>query len=147
MVAPKIAAIIAREALAKFGDQLPANVKETIGFIDNPKTAIQSLLRGEIKDRVKSEMTGDQHQLIENSFPRRPESDFASFRGEGLGGAGKGFERDFGYSGGGGNPRFDEAGMSLEAFKRGGKVKATAKSASNRADGIAQRGKTRGKIV
>jgi hypothetical protein len=117
MVAPKIAAIIAREALAKFGDQLPAGVKETIGFIDNPKTAIQSILRGEIKDRVKN--MGDQHQFIENYFPR-----------------------DGG--GGGGKSRFDEEGMSVEAFKRGGKVKA---KPARRIDGIAQRGKTRGRYV
>jgi hypothetical protein len=120
MVAPKIAAIIAREALAKFGDQLPAGVKETIGFVDNPKTAIQSILRGEIKNRVKDEMMGDQHQFIENYFPRD------------------------GGGGGGGKPRFDEEGMSIEAFKRGGKVKA---KPARRIDGIAQRGKTRGRYL
>jgi hypothetical protein len=127
MVAPKIAAIIAKEALAKFGDQLPSGVKEAIGFVDNPKTAIQSALRGAIKDRVKEEVMSDQGpQYIEGMFPR---------------------------SGGGGNgkPRFDEEGMSVEAFKRGGKVKSAAKSkastASSRADGIAQRGKTRGRHV
>ena len=122
MVAPKIAAIIAREALAKFGDQLPAGVKETIGFIDNPKTAIQSILRGEIKDRVKDEMMGDQHQFIENYFPRDG------------GGGGKSQMLE----------QFDEADMSTTAYKRGGKVKA---KPARRIDGIAQRGKTRGRYV
>ena len=125
MVAPKIAAIIAREALAKFGDQLPAGVKETIGFIDSPKNAILSAIRGEAKERVRDAVMGDQHQFIENSFPRSG----------GSGGKSQMLEQ------------FDEEGMSLNAYKRGGKVKATAKSASNRADGIAQRGKTRGKIM
>ena len=37
-----IAAIIARQALSKFGDQLPEGVKETVSFVDNPKAAIQS---------------------------------------------------------------------------------------------------------
>ena len=50
--------------------------------------------------------------------------------------------------GGSGKPRFDEEGVSVEAFKRGGKVKkmASGGSASSRADGIAIKGKTRGKI-
>ena len=120
MVAPKIAAIIAREALAKFGDQLPAGVKETIGFIDSPKNAILSAIRGEAKERARDAVMGDQHQFIENYF----------------GGGGGG--------GGGGKPRFDEEGMSIEAFKRGGKVKA---KPARRIDGIAQRGKTRGRYL
>ena len=127
MAAP-IAAIIAREALAKFGDQLPAGVKEAINFVDSPKRAIQGMVRDAIKDRVKDEVMGgyDQHQFTENYFPRS-------------GGVGSG------------KPRFDEEGMSVEAFKRGGKVKSAAKSkvstASSRGDGIAQRGKTRGRHV
>ena len=119
MVAPKIAAIIAREALAKFSDQLPAGVKETIGCIDSPKNAILSLIRNEAKERVREAVMGDQHQFTENYF----------------GGGG---------GGGSGKPRFDEEGMSVEAFKRGGKVKA---KPARRIDGIAQRGKTRGRYV
>ena len=57
--------------------------------------------------------------------------------------------------GGSGKPRFDEEGMSVEAFKRGGKVKkmasggmtSKASSASRRADGIATKGKTKGRFV
>ena len=52
---------------------------------------------------------------------------------------------------GGGKRAFDDEGMSTSAMKRGGKVKSTAKSkvssASRRGDGIAQRGKTRGKYL
>ena len=50
---------------------------------------------------------------------------------------------------GGGKPFFDEEGMSTSAYKRGGKVKSAAKSntASRRGDGIAQRGKTRGRYL
>jgi hypothetical protein len=123
MVAP-IVAILAREALAKFGDQLPAGVKEASGFIDNPKRVIQSAIRSAVKDRVKDEVMGDYdpHQFEVGMFPKS-----------------------------GDKPRFDEEGMSVEAFKRGGKVKSAAKSkastASSRGDGIAQRGKTRGRHV
>jgi hypothetical protein len=126
MAAP-IAAIIAREALAKFGDQLPTGVKEAISFVDSPKKAIQGMVRDAIKDRIKDEVMADQHQFTENYFPRS------------------------GGGGSGGKPRFDEEGMSVEAFKRGGKVKSAAKSkvstASSRGDGIAQRGKTRGRYI
>jgi len=126
MAAP-IAAIIAREALAKFGDQLPTGVKEAISFVDSPKRAIQGMVRDAIKDRIKDEVMVDQHQFTENYFPRS------------------------GGGGSGGKPRFDEEGMSVEAFKRGGKVKSAAKSkvstASSRGDGIAQRGKTRGRYI
>ena len=60
-----------------------------------------------------------------------------------------------GGGGGSGKPRFDEEGVSVEAFKRGGKVKKMASggmtskvsSASKRADGIATKGKTRGRFV
>ena len=130
MAAP-IAAIIARQALSKFGDQLPAGVKEVVGLIDNPKAAVQGIIRNEIKDRIKEEILGGQDsQLEEGRFGYgRPDSDFSSLRGEG----------------GGGKPQFDEQGMSVTAFKRGGKVKA--KSASSRADGIAKRGKTRGRYL
>ena len=52
---------------------------------------------------------------------------------------------------GGGKRAFDDEGMSTSAMKRGGKVKSTAKSkvssTSRRGDGIAQRGKTRGRYL
>ena len=54
-------------------------------------------------------------------------------------------DRSFSSSGGGGGkPRFDEESLSVEAFKRGGKVKA---KPARRIDGIAQRGKTRGRYL
>jgi len=118
MVAPKIAAIIARQALSKFGDQLPEGVKEAVSFVDNPKAAIQGAIRGAIKERAMSEMMGDYdpHQFTEGMFPKS----------------------------GSGKPQFDEEGMSVDAFKRGGKVKA---KPARRIDGIAQRGKTRGRYL
>jgi hypothetical protein len=46
---------------------------------------------------------------------------------------------------------YDDEGLSTTAMKRGGKVKSAAKSkvstASRRGDGIAQRGKTRGRML
>jgi hypothetical protein len=117
-MAGPLAAILARQALAKFGDQLPEGVKEAVGFVDNPKAAIQSMVRGAIKDKVRDEMMGnyDPHQFEVGMFPKS----------------------------GDGKPRFDEEGMSVEAFKRGGKVKA---KPARRIDGIAQRGKTRGRYL
>ena len=135
MVAPKIAAIIARQALSKFGDNLPEGVKEAASFVDNPRLAITGMIKRAAEDRMKEELRKlEGSRLEEGKFGYgRPESDFASFRGEGLEGGG-----------GSGKPQFDEAGMSVEAFKRGGKVKA---KPARRIDGIAQRGKTRGRYV
>ena len=135
MVAPKIAAIIARQALSKFGDNLPEGVKEAASFVDNPRSAITGMIKRAAEDRMKEELRKlEGSGLEEGKFGYgRPESDFASFRGEGLEGGG-----------GSGKPRFDEEGMSVEAFKRGGKVKA---KPARRIDGIAQRGKTRGRYV
>ena len=117
MAAP-IAAILARQALSKFGDQvLPEGVKEAVSFVDSPKRAVQGAIRNAIKERVMNEMMGnyDPHQFEVGMF-----------------------------AGSGDKPRFDEEGMSVEAFKRGGKVKA---KPARRIDGIAQRGKTRGRYL
>ena len=48
-----------------------------------------------------------------------------------------------------GGKYYDTEGLSTTAMKRGGKVKSAAKSntASRRGDGIAQRGKTRGRML
>jgi hypothetical protein len=81
----------------------------------------------------------------EGEFAAPGTGDLGQFAG-GSGGGGGG--------GGSGKPRFDEEGVSVEAFKRGGKVKKMASggmtskvsSASKRADGIAVKGKTRGKM-
>ena len=61
-------------------------------------------------------------------------------------GQGSGFGND--YAPQPGSPAFDDAknaltGLGVKAFKKGGKVS----SASKRADGCAQRGKTRGRMV
>ena len=138
-MAGPLAAIIARQALSKFGDQLPEGVKEAVSFVDNPKSAVTGMIKRAAEDRMKEELRKLQgSQLEEGKFGYgRPESDFASFRDEGLEGGG-----------GSNKPRFDEEGMSVEAFKRGGKVKAkSAAKPARRIDGIAQRGKTRGRYL
>ena len=59
-------------------------------------------------------------------------------------------DRSISSSGGGGKAYTDdELSSGSAAFKRGGKIKSTAKSstASRRGDGIAQRGKTRGRML
>lgn len=60
-------------------------------------------------------------------------------------------DRSFSSSGGGKAYTDDELSSSTSAFKRGGKVKFAAKSkastASRRGDGIAQRGKTKGRYL
>ena len=43
--------------------------------------------------------------------------------------------------------QMQEAGKPVMGMKKGGKVKSKSSSASKRADGCAQRGKTRGKFV
>ena len=59
-------------------------------------------------------------------------------------------DRSISSSGGGGKAYTDdELSSGSAAFKRGGKIKSTAKSstASRRGDGIAKRGKTRGRML
>jgi len=108
--------------------------KDTIGAVTDPKGFVGGVLKDTAKDYFKEKVD-------------IPEEDRSFTSSDG---GGKGFERDFEYSGGGGKPQFDEEGMSVTAMKRGGKVKPVAKSkvstASSRGDGIAQRGKTRGRM-
>ena len=60
-------------------------------------------------------------------------------------------DRSFSSSGGGKTYTDDELSSGTSAFKRGGKVKSAAKSkastTSRRGDGIAQRGKTKGRYL
>jgi hypothetical protein len=41
----------------------------------------------------------------------------------------------------------DKAGRAMPGMKKGGKVKMSGSSASKRADGVAHKGKTKGKMV
>ena len=110
------------------------------GFFNNyvstdPKGFVSNVVKDTAKDYFKEKV-------------EIPEEDRSFSSSDG---GGKGFERDFEYGGGGGKPQFDEAGMSMTAMKRGGKVKSAPKSkvstASSRGDGIAQRGKTKGRLI
>ena len=109
--------------------------KDTISAVTDPKGFVSNVVKDTAKDYFKEKV-------------EIPEEDRSFSSSDG---GGKGFERDFEYGGGGGKPQFDEAGMSMTAMKRGGKVKSAPKSkvstASSRGDGIAQRGKTRGRMV
>lgn len=91
--------------------------------------------------------------LAREELARRSEE--GEFAAPGYGDLGQFAGGSGGGGGGSGKPRFDEEGVSVEAFKRGGKVKKMASggmtskvsSASKRADGIATKGKTRGRFV
>ena len=56
-MAGPLAAIIARQALSKFGDQvLPEGAKEAISIVDNPKSAITGMIKRAAEDRMKEEL-------------------------------------------------------------------------------------------
>ena len=97
----------------------------------NPKGFVKNLARDVGKDYLK-----DRGEIPEEDLSR-PDSSNSEFR-------------DYDTASmGGGKSFFDEEGMSTSAMKRGGKVKSATKSntASRRGDGIAQRGKTRGRYL
>ena len=104
----------------------------TAEAVVNPKGFVKGLAKDVGKDYLK-----DREEI--------PEEDrsFASSDSD---------SRDYaGSSMGGGKRSFDDEGISTSEMKRGGKVKSAAKStiskASRRGDGIAQRGKTRGRYL
>ena len=92
----------------------------TVEAVVNPKGFVKGLAKDVAKDYLK-----DREEI--------PEED-----------------RSISSSGGGGKAYTDdELSSGSAAFKRGGKIKSTAKSstASRRGDGIAQRGRTRGRML
>jgi len=95
--------------------------KDTIGAVTDPKGFLAGLAKDTAKDYLK-----ERSEI--------PEED-----------------RSFSSSGGGGGSSYvdDELTSGRAAYKRGGKVKSAKKSntASRRGDGIAQRGKTRGRYL
>jgi hypothetical protein len=107
--------------------------KDTIGAVTDPK----GFLAGLAKDTAKSYFQ-DRGEIPEEDRSR-PDSSDSGFRD---------YDTD---SMGGGKPFFDNEGMSTSAYKRGGKVKSATKSkvntASRRGDGIAQRGRTKGRYL
>ena len=93
--------------------------KDSIGLATNPMGFAKNIVKDVAKDYAKNEFLG------RDAIPEE--------------------DRSFSSSGGGSKVNTDEeltAGAS--AFKRGGKVKNTA---SRRGDGIAQRGKTKGRYL
>ena len=101
--------------------------KDSMSLATNPMGFAKNIVKDIAKDYAKDAFLG------RDEIPEEDRS-FSSFGG-----------------GGSGKPLFDEEGVSVEAFKRGGKVKSAARSqvssASRRGDGIAQRGKTRGRML
>jgi len=97
--------------------------KDTIGAVTDPKGFVGNVLKDTAKDYFKEKV----------EIPVEDRS-FSSSGG----------------SGGGSSYTDDELTSGRAAYKRGGKVKSAAKSkvstASSRGDGIAQRGKTRGRM-
>ena len=116
----------AKDYLASKAEEVLGVPKDSIALATNPTGFAKNIAKDIVKGYAKDEAFGR---------PEIPEED-RSFSSSG---------------GGGGKPRIDEEGMSVEAFKRGGKVKSSTKSkvstASRRGDGIAQRGKTRGRYL
>ena len=111
--------------------------KDSIGLATNPMGFAKNVVKDIAKDYAKDSFSGrDEIPDEDRSRPDPSDSGFRDYDTASMGG-GKSF--------------FDEAGMSTSAYKRGGKVKSAAKSkvstASRRGDGIAQRGKTRGKYL
>jgi len=96
--------------------------KDTIGAVTDPKGFVGNVLKDTAKDYFKEKV----------EIPVEDRS-FSSSGGSG-----------------GGSYTDDELTSGRAAYKRGGKVKSAAKSkvstASSRGDGIAQRGKTRGRM-
>ena len=90
----------------------------------DPKGFAKNLAKEVGKDYLK-----DKEEIpVEDRSPESLNRDFSGFE-----------------SSGGGRSGFDEMGQSTMAMKRGGKVKAS--TASRRGDGIAQRGKTKGRYL
>ena len=116
----------AKDYLASKAEEVLGVPKDSIALATNATGFAKNIAKDIVQGYAKNEAFGR---------PEIPEED-RSFSSSG---------------GGGGKPRFDEEGMSVEAFKRGGKVKSSTKSkvstASRRGDGIAQRGKTRGRYL
>ena len=111
--------------------------KDSIGLATNTMGFAKNVVKDIAKDYAKDSFSGrDEIPDEDRSRPDPSDSGFRDYDTASMGG-GKSF--------------FDEAGMSTSAYKRGGKVKSAAKSkvstASRRGDGIAQRGKTRGKYL
>jgi hypothetical protein len=123
--------------------------KDSIGVATNPMGFAKNILKDVAKDYAKNEILG-RDEIPEEDRSRPDPSDSGSREySDDFGKYGLGVSEFGGGMGGGGKSFFDNEGMSTSAMKRGGKVKSATKSntASRRGDGIAQRGKTRGRYL
>jgi len=109
--------------------------KDSVAFATDPKGFLGNLAKDVAKEKIVESM-GEQREVPVEDRSRYDSSDSGS--------------RDYDIASmSGGKTLFDDEGMSTSAYKRGGKVKSAAKlnTASRRGDGIAQRGKTRGRYL
>jgi hypothetical protein len=115
--------------------------KDTISAVTDPKGFLGNVIKDVAKEKIV-ESIGERREIPEEDRSFSSSDDFGKY---GLG------VSDFGGGGGGGKSYFDTEGMSTSSYKRGGKVKSATKpkasTASRRGDGIAQRGKTRGRYL
>ena len=112
--------------------------KGSIAFAADPKAFGKDIMKDMGKDYVKKKIRGDDEEVpVEDRSPQMRQSS----------GGGGSYSYDYGDS----DYNYDAPGMSFGEgeYKRGGQVKRKAKvsSASRRGDGIAQRGKTKGRYL
>ena len=113
--------------------------KDSIGLATNPVGFAKNIAKDVVKEYAKNKFLGrDEIPEEDRSRPDPSDSDSRESADD----FGK---YGLGVSEFGGGKYFDTEGMSTSSMKRGGKVKAS--TASRRGDGIAQRGKTRGKYL
>jgi len=103
--------------------------KDTIGAVTNPTGFAKNIAKDMAKDYVKNSFMGREE------IPEEDRS-FVSTSG-GSGGGSTGGIKDI----------VDEDPPIMAGYKRGGKVKSKANTTSRRGDGIAQRGKTKGRYL
>jgi len=116
--------------------------KDSIAAATDPKGFLGNVIKDVAKEKIVESM-GERREIPEEDRSRfdTPDSNFRDY--------------DMSSMGGGGKSGFDEMGQATMAMKRGGKVKSKPSfkqapkisTASRRGDGIAQRGKTRGRYL
>jgi len=103
--------------------------KDTISAVTNPTGFAKNIAKDMATDYVKNSLIGREEIPVEDRS-------FVSTSG-GSGGGSTGGIKDI----------VDEAPPEVAGYKRGGKVKSKANTTSRRGDGIAQRGKTKGRYL
>jgi len=127
MVAPLLMALgksyvtnKAKDYLASQAEQALNLPKDSVGLATNPAGFAKNIVKDVAKEYAKNEVLG------RDEIP----------------------EEDRSFTSTGGNKLQELDAMEYEGdYKRGGKVKSKASTASRRGDGIAQRGKTKGRYL